>query len=346
MKYISKELVDWAIHKIQTKYPDDVSVLIGHKHWNIAPDGDEVAFNFFIPKTERGYTLAQTFIIDEIGYDLFPMSWERVEGLANLNEGLTTCLADGVILFARSKEDKERFVQLQKKLQDNLETPEFTYKKGLEKIDTAMELYKNMVFEESLGQARKASGYIAGYLSQAVAAVNGTYFKRGPENQIAVLREMKHIPEQFLILYNEIVEAKTLEETKELCYQIIEVTRAFFLERTPLKDPETRVYNFEDLAAWYEEGVYTFRRIYYYCDQKDVFNAFAWGYNFQQEFDSIQEEFGLKTMDLMSVFDSENLDAFHKRAKEIDQYIAAEIRNHEVVIKEYANLEEFLKKNG
>lgn len=56
--------------------------------------------------------------------------------------------------------------------------------------------------------------------------------------------------------------------------------------------------------------------------------------------------YGLKTMDIMSVFDPENLDAFRKRVEEIDLYIASEIRKHEVVIKEYVNLEEFLKNNG
>lgn len=147
-----------AIHEIRTKYPEDVCLLIGHTRWNIAPDGDEVAFNFFIPETERGYRLAETFIIDDIGYDLFPMSWDRVDGLANLNEHLTTCLADGVILYARSEADRNRFVDMQNKLKENLANPLFTYNKGLEKISTAMELYKGMLFEESLCQVRKASG--------------------------------------------------------------------------------------------------------------------------------------------------------------------------------------------
>ena len=345
MENINKELIDWAIKKIQRDYPEDVSLLIGHKHWKIKPDGDEVAFNFFIPATEHGYALAKTFIIDEIGYDLFPMSWARVEGLANINEGITTCLADGVILYARSEEDKQRFIDLQNKLQENLKNTSFTYKKGLEKINIAMDLYKNMVFEESLGQVRKASGYIAEYLSQAIATLNGTYFERGPENQIEILGNMKYIPEQFLFLYQAIVEAETIDEIKEITHQIIGVTRTYFMERAPHIELENKEFNFEDLAAWYEEGKYTFRRIYYYCDQKDVFNSYAWGYHFQQEFDSIQAEFGLQPMDIMSAYNPKNLDPFRKRTKEIEQYIASEIRKHGVKIREYSSLEEFLKVN-
>lgn len=342
MTKISKELIEWAIHKIENEYKEDVSLLIGHSHWNIKPDGDDVAFNFFIPATKAGYKLAQTFIIDGIGYDLFPMSWERVEGLASINESLTTCLADGVILYAKSDADRERFIHLQKKLQDNLADPSFTYKKGLEKINTAMELYKTMLFENSLGSGRKASGFIADYLSQAVATVNGVYFKRGPENQISHLAEMYQVPEHFSTLFESLIAAKSLETIKTLCYQMIETTRAFFEGIMPEKKQSPQEYNYEDLACWYEEGVYTFRRIYYYAAQKDVFNAFAWGYHFQREFDAIEEEFGLEPMDLMGVFDPENLDAFAARAKAIDASIRGEIEKRGVTLREYDSLDAFL----
>ncbi|WP_105615811.1 hypothetical protein [Vallitalea okinawensis] len=345
MKYISKELNDWAVNKIKTEYLEDVSLLIGHKHWKIKPDGDEVAFNFFIPETDHGYNLSQTFIINEIGYDLFPMSWERVEGLANINETLTTCLADGVILYARSEEDKQRFINLQKKLAENLTNPEFTYVKGLEKINIAMDLYKNMLFDSSLSKVRKASGYLAGYLAQAIATFNGTYFRRGPEDQLTILNNLQHTPKDFTSLYQRIVSAVTLEETKNLCYQMIKVTRDFFSQRSPKKEKQTVEYNFEDLADWYEEGTYTFRRIYYYCDQKDVFNSFAWAYNFQQEFDYLEEEFGMKKMDLIGTFDISDLSALRKRAKEIEHYIVSIIKEHGVVIQEFDNIEEFLMNN-
>lgn len=127
---------------------------------------------------------------------------------------------------------------------------------------------------------------------------------------------MKQISNQFLDLYQRIVDAKTLEEIKNLCCKLIGVIRTFFIDRMLQVNSESKQYNFEDLAAWYEEGRYTFRRIDYYCQQKDVFNAFVWGYNFQQEFDYIREEFGLEVMDIMSIFDSENLEAFQKRAEE------------------------------
>ena len=138
MKNIDKDLIDWAIKKIENEYKDDVSLLLGRKGaCKVPSDGEEMAFDFFIPATDRGYGLARTFIIDDMGYDLFPMSWERIEGLAALNEGIIFCLADSEILYARNEADRERFEILRKTLYNNLKNKEYAYKKSLEKINFA-----------------------------------------------------------------------------------------------------------------------------------------------------------------------------------------------------------------
>lgn len=346
MKYLSDELNTWAINKIKKEFPEDVTLLIGHEHWKIPPDGDEIAFNFFIPSTDRGYNLSQTFIIDDIGYDLFPISWDRLKGIANLNESITTCLADGVILYAKREEDKERFVKLQKQLQDNLSNKEFTYKKGLEKINVAMELFQNMLFEKSLSRIRMASGYIAKYLAEAIVTLNGAYFRRGPENQLATLKKLAEVPDGFIELYQNAVTAKTIEELKDICYKMLNTTRDFFSIRKPYKEPKIKDYDYQNLASWYQEIIYWFRRIYYYCEMKDASNSFIWGCNIQREFESIKEEFGLETMELMNVFDSEDLNLLQKRAEDIEKYIVSEIKKHGVRILEFKNLNEFLSENG
>jgi len=346
MKYISKELNDWAIDKIKKEFPEDIALLIGHEHWKIAPDGDEIAFNFFVPSTERGYDLSQTFIIDEIGYDLFPMSWDRLGEIANLNESLTTCLADGVILYSRNEEDKDCFIKLQEKLQNNLKTKKLTYMKGLEKINRAMELFQNMLFENSLRGIRKASGFAAHYLVEAIAAVNGSYLQRGPENVIAKLSELEEIPDGFVSLYENLVTARTIEESKDICYKMLTVTRNFFSIRKPEKETQVKEYDYEYLAEWYQEITYWFRRIYYYCDIKDTANGFAWGCSIQRELDFATEEFGLETMELINIFDSQDLSIFRKRAEEIEKYLVSAIEKHNVKIQKFKNLNEFLKQNG
>ena len=53
---------------------------------------------YFVPKTGEGRALARTFLIQGVGYDFFPLTWERLEGLARLEEPLLPLLGDARVL--------------------------------------------------------------------------------------------------------------------------------------------------------------------------------------------------------------------------------------------------------
>jgi len=99
MKKTGTQLADWAVRKIESEYKDDVCLLLGHRTHEFDKDQGEISFSFYIPATSRSNGLARTFIVDGIGYDLFPMSWERVERIAEVKGDNPTCLNDAEILL-------------------------------------------------------------------------------------------------------------------------------------------------------------------------------------------------------------------------------------------------------
>ncbi|WMT39405.1 hypothetical protein RE628_18425 [Paenibacillus sp. D2_2] len=123
-------LAEWAVKKVESEYHDDVCLLLEHKTLKLEQDMEATTFSFYIPATNRANGLARTFIIDGIGYDLYPMSWERIERMADIKEYNTTCLADAIILWARSEEDRQRFVSLQARLRANLQNPQYMYERA------------------------------------------------------------------------------------------------------------------------------------------------------------------------------------------------------------------------
>jgi hypothetical protein len=347
MKKIDRELIEWAINKIETEYNGDIGLLLGRKGTCKVPeDGYDMSFDFFIPACDHGYSLATTFIIDDMGYDLFPMSWKRVEGLAALNEGITFCLADSEILYARTDADRERFELLRKTLFNNLKDKDYIYMKSLEKINAAMDIYKTMLFEKSLGNVRKAAGGIIEFLSQALATINGTYINRdyGYSERIEQIKILPRIPVGFLKNYEEILMAKEIETIFKAVHDLMEETREFFKQFTPVK--KFRSYNYDELAGWYEEARYTFRRIAYACKNNKFVECFNLGCYLQVEFDILTEEAGLDKMDLLGVYDAHDLSVFKRRAENIENYILSEIKKHGVALRKYENLEEFLRKQG
>lgn len=349
MKNIDKELIEWAVDKIKSEYKDDVALLIGQKGaCKIPTDEQNVAFDFFVPATKRGYNLAETFVIEDMGYDLYPMSWERLQGIAHLNEKITFAFAKGVVLYARTKEDEERFLKLQEKLKENLQNKKFTFEKSLEQINVAMDIFKTMVFDDDMSHVRKSAGGIVQYLSMAVATFNGTFIggSYGRMELVSEAGQLKSKPESFTDICFKIVKSSDIDEIKKLSHEIIDVTRKFFMKNKTVHFEEDRNYNYDDLASWYYEGRYTFRRIGYYCSINDYMSAYDLGCYLQIEFDSIQGEFGLDRMDLLGYFKYDDLTAFAQKSAELEQYVLSVIKEKCDKLNIYSDLEEFLGRRG
>lgn len=347
MKNIDAKLIDWAVHKIETEYPDDVALLIGQVGACKTPeDQQSMAFDFFIPSTDKGYQLAQTFIIEDMGYDLYPISWERLQGIVDLREpSMIFAFMKGEVIYARSKEDRKRYYDMKKEIQSHLDNIDETFPKVLEYLGTAMEIYQTMMFEESLGTVRKAAGGISCFLTHAIAIMNGQYLKNGYGNLTFEMEGLTKIPDGFKEAYEKILKAKTIEELQNYSHQLIKVTRDYLVgikgDLKTTKAEESIVY--EDLADWYYEARYTFRKIAYYAKHKSVEDCFLLGCYLQIEFDAICGEFNLGMMDLLGSFQEDKLDEFAKRADNLEKHIVDTLKEHRIPLKIYNSFEEFAK---
>ena len=92
-------MVSIFIEKIKTDYPDDVAIMsvYGSYVHNATHEQSDIDF-YFIPKSEKGFSLATTFIVDGIGFDFWALSWERAEKLANRNCGFVSLIADAEVV--------------------------------------------------------------------------------------------------------------------------------------------------------------------------------------------------------------------------------------------------------
>ncbi len=345
MKTEGVKLNEWAINKIKKEYKNDVQLLIAFNAYKLEKDATTASMSYFYPVSDKAKELAKTFIIDGVGYDLFPMSWERTERMVELDEDNASVIANAEILYYRKEEDKKSFLDMQARLQSHLHDPRFMLKKALEKVNVAMELYQTMMFEEMLYKVRTAAGHIVNFLSNAVAYSNMTYFKKGHQNCIDDLLAMKNIPEDYIKLCQDIVQADSVDEIKKLCHEIIQNTRKFLSVKKG-KSEKTRIsQNFEDLAGWYHELSYAWREIYHWCDQKDAVRVFLRSCFLQSELDIVIDEFGLDEMDLLGAFNASNMPAYRKYAETLEKQMISIINKHGVDIEVYDSVEEFLQKN-
>ena len=337
------DLTSWAIQQIETKYKDDVCLLLAHKTLTLEKDQSSSPFSYFIPATSRASALSRTFIIADIGYDLFPRSWERIEKTADIKEYNTTVLADAEILWARSEDDRQRFTSLQARLHANLKNPQYMLQRAKSWFNTTKEIYQDTLFEERLNKIRENAGYICDLLAIAVAFVNGQYFKHGQTNQLSELKGMKKLPENFAKLYQEIINEPSPEAQKRLCHEIITSTKAFLEAQQPPVKPCPPDYN--ELTAWYHELSYTWRRVYHWCDSNDPVNAYIWCCMLQNEAEEWGNKYGIAETDILSFFRSDNLLALRKRAEYVQKQFIQAIEESGVQLDQYATVEDFLNSN-
>jgi len=342
-----RALADWAARKIETEYRDDVCLLLGRWACHFDRDEEELDFHYYIPATSRSNGLALTFIIDGIGYDLFPMSWERVERMAEVRGDSPVNLDNAVILYARNEDDRRRFASLQARLRANLQNPHFMYNRALEALAAAMQVYRDMLFEENLSTVRESAGYICIDTASVIAFTNGQYMEYPDrQDQITALRSMKNVLAGFTDLNERIIRAGTADEQKKLCHDIIAMTRRFLDENDKNAVRRTSAPDFSELAIWYQELSYTWRRVYYWCDRNNPVNAYVWCCYLQNEVDRVGAEFGIADLDIFSAFDADDLPTFRRRAEYVEQQIIAAIEAHGATIESYPSVEEFLRQNG
>jgi len=343
MKKTGTRLTDWAVRKIEAEYRDDVCLLVGRWTRHFDQEQEELSFHYYIPATSRSNGLARTFIIDGIGYDLFPMSWERVERIAEIRGDNPMCLDHAEILYARHDDDRRTFTSLQARLRANLQNPRFMYARAIETLDTAMKIHRDMLFAEDLRTVRESAGYICMRVADAVAYLNQQYL--GIPDHIQALRSIKNVPTGFIDLYEQIIRAKTADEQQRLCHNIIAMTSRFLDEHDTHSVSRISAPDFSELAFWYQELSYTWRRVYYWCDRHDPVNAYLWCCFLQNEVDHVGADFGMEDLDILSAFDADDLAAFRKRAERVEQQIVTAIEVHGVHLASYPSVEEFLKQN-
>lgn len=349
-------LTKWVIDKIEKEYKDDVALLIGIK--GHATDGDYhgECFDYFIPATDRAYELSETFIIDGVGHDLYPRSWERVEKSVTLDD-MACVIARATILYAKSKEDEERFYALQRKLAENLKDDTFVYGKALECLDKALDIYRSFMFEEKSYRARSEAGGIHLYLSQAVAYMNHTYadspifnerqaYDNTPETSIYHCPEMINVPDNFFNNARKLLTTGEVSALRTIVHDLISNTRDFVLSRKPSTPSGEETPDYQELADWYQELSLTWRRIRFFCKNGMVEKAYNDACYLQSELIYIAAEFGVEEMSLLDSFTPEDLELLMHRSNQLETVVRNILEKHQVTINEYDSLENFLEVRG
>ncbi len=339
------KLTNWLLDTITTQYKDDVALVLVHDHLVLPHDGFKKAFDYFVPVDTpeaevRVNDLARTFIIHDIGLDLYPRSWKRLEGMTRLEDYNTCVLADARILYSRTPEDAKRFENLQTALRTNLQDTAFMYQKASEHLDQAMDLYRTMIFKDDMASLRLSAAHIANELAISVACLNHTYLHNSQQDKLDELAAMPNKPDGLWELMAQQIRLSTPTALKENCYHLIHLMRSF-MDPEPAAAAES-TYSLNDLAEWYKELSYTWRRIRYYAQQDDAQRTYEWGGYLQLELNWVQDEFGISDLTILDHFAADDLNGFAAICNEKEQYLLQLMKDGGVTVPFYTCVADFI----
>jgi len=353
-KEINDKIVSWIINKVKTEYADDISiVLIYGSYVNGTANRKSDVDCYFIPKTDYGYNMAADFIIDGVGYDIFPMSWERVEGIADLNEVLTPLVGDVQIIYYSNSDDLQRFRNLQSRLKSNLYNDEYVRKIAAKKCEDANRICAVMTASHEAVDIRKAAGYVIMTLADAAALHNHDYYHFGLKKQFENLQNnFPDAPKSIADNYRKVIEAVntadvvkyTLKMFGDVCDYLNIICDAPEMsegERVDLStaSSESRTDGVR-LAELYEEIISTFNKVYVCCEDENYILAFLSAVCLQIKLDGAVW-LGCPKYDLLSGFNYTELGKLSAEAKKIENDFIQLIAQNGGHIKKYDSFEQF-----
>ena len=350
----NEKIIDWIVKRAEKEYAEDISMLLAYGSFiNGTANAKSDVDCYFIPKTERGYQFAVDFILNGIGYDIFPMNWERVENIANLKEVLLPCVGDVKILFYAEKEDLEKFKRLQNRLRSNLRDVEYTKNIAKERFVFACDLYAKMRICNQLSAVRTYAAYIIMTLADVIALYNQDYFHFGLKKQYEDLAKFNNMPQDFLKYYLDVIQAQDEISAANNCFKILKSVSEHMkweliigdIEETKSTEKNNKQPDYSELASLYEEISSTFNKIYICCENGNRVLAFLSAACLQNTLIEASQENNIPYYDIISAYRYDDLTALAISTKKAEDDLVQMIINGGGNIKRFANYEEFTRAN-
>ncbi len=280
-----QRIIDAILNKIQTDYKDDVAILAvyGSYIMGTADARSDVDF-FYVPKTDRALNLTYQFIIDGIGYDLFPIRWDRLLKIAAFDQPLAAVITESKVIYSATEDDLQRYESYRNNMLKlcTEEGAQIMLNKAYEYFNEVFIYLANMQREGlRLIDLRIEASKVISKVVMTVAYANHTFYKKGLGSNIKDSFKLPKLPKDYQSLVETIITSDDEEALTALTVELVDGTRDFLMVRSvDYAEPEP----FETLfVGYYEELKSVINKMLRACDQQDQLTAYAVATYFHEE---------------------------------------------------------------
>lgn len=330
---IVTKAADLLIEKIKKDYKDDIAVVVmmgSHLYHETHSKSD--LDMYFIPKTDRGFKLGTVFIIDGIGYDFWPISWDRISKIASHDERIGSIITEGKVIYYSTEEDLDKFNGFKTQALNVSNIGYFTHK-AMQKIENAAMSYLELGQSTSLSKTRYHSIKVIYQVTEAISLLNRITIKRGRGKLLNEILSMPIVPNDFEKHYQTIFKSRDIDEIKVSIKSIYEGTRQIITETFRQQEQGS----FKDAAeGFYEELINNYNKIERAYDIGDFQTAMFAASEIDMELNSLLGNRGVDLShlpDLLEVYDHQDLKPLLERSKTHQKALVQLLMDHGVQIR-------------
>ncbi len=338
-------VLDTIIEAIKRDYKEDIAIMVvmgSHLYQDTHAKSD--LDMYFIPKTKRGFELSRVFIIDGIGFDLWAISWERIERIAKHEERIGSIVAEGNVVYYGDEADLKRFNELRDLANDKSNPGHFIYRSRQQMKTVYQDLYL-LNQADTLSQTRYDAIQIIYGLTFALALLNQTPIKRGRGKLLGEILSMPYIPNDFAESYTTVFNSKDVNVIKNAVNHLVTATQSLVDERWfHLIDQSYS----SEAQGFYEELINNYNKIERATQIGDHVTALFAAAEINHEIDDIIAHRGVSLSDLpnmLEAYDPVDLNRLYECSKAHQQKLVEILTKHNVsinVLKDINELKTFL----
>lgn len=347
----NNKIIEVIMKEMQEKCPDAIDLIgIGGSFCNgdiyEKSDLDLV----IIYNNGRAKCLDRCFIIDDVGFDVYTQDWSRFETMAEYNHPYVTKLFDLNIVYSRSEEVLQKYKLYQNRVKSNMGNTVLVNKHIGEHFSKVLSNVNSLQNASNIGVAYRKLASIIKEIEFILFMVNRTYVKRGTKRVPEEIASLQVLPQDFLPIYNEIVNCKTLEEIQNKVLMLVSPIKNL-LDSMNISYESTeenknslakRAINATDLPGTYEEIYSNWKnKMYHAIDINSTYLSFVTMSSCQELYDEMADEFDIPRIELLANYSPDDLKG---NATLFDNALSEWKKLYDMFgleIQYYSNLEEF-----
>ena len=266
---------------------------------------------------DDGWKIADCFILNEIGFDIYCTPWHRLEAMAEyINPHVTKLLHLDIVYYA-DEASLARYMALRKTVQDQLDAPYSMADANhvTRHFTDAMNAYASLMLSDTAAECKYASARMLLAIEYLIYLANKSYIHRGIRRIPEELRAMKKLPQEFWTAYQQLLAANSPDGIRSCSTHLIKSAQVFVTtvnESITAKKEITQ----DSIRGTYEEIVSNWRsKMYLAAQTDDAYLGLMTMASCQAFYDEFATEYNI---DRVRLFDGFRIDNLSRSAEQFD----------------------------